>query len=107
MAVFQKNYKTWYGTELNVPRWNDIKDKYDLITDKKRDKARERLEIVITQKEKAETRVLKYQQAIIEAKTDKQKEKAEQRLAKAMEALETALKKVADTQVQYEIWLKQ
>ncbi len=107
LAVFQRNYKAWYGEELNVPRWNDIKDKYDLITDKKREKARERLEVVTAQKEKIEARVLKYQQAIIESKTDKQKEKAEQSLAKAMDSLESALKKVADAQVQYEIWVNQ
>ncbi len=107
LAVFQRNYKAWYGEELNVPRWNDIKDKYDLITDKKREKARERLDVVTAQKEKIEARVLKYQQAIIESKTDKQKEKAEQSLAKAMDSLESALKKVADAQVQYEIWVNQ
>jgi gas vesicle protein len=107
LAVFQRNYKAWYGEELNVPRWNDIKDKYDLITDKKREKARERLEVVTAQKEKIEARVLKYQQAIIESKTEKQKEKAEQSLAKAMDSLESALKKVADAQVQYEIWINQ
>lgn len=107
LAVFQRNYKAWYGEELNVPRWNDIKDKYDLIIDKKREKARERLEVVTAQKEKIEARVLKYQQAIIESKTDKQKEKAEQSLAKAMDSLESALKKVADAQVQYEIWVNQ
>ena len=101
--VFQRNYKAWYGEELNVPRWNDIIDKYDLI----REKARERLEVVTAQKEKIEARVLKYQQAIIESKTDKQKEKAEQSLAKAMVSLESALKKVADAQVQYEIWVNQ
>ena len=107
LAVFQRNYKAWYGEELNVPRWNDIKDKYDLITDKKRDKAREKLEVVTAQKEKIEARVLKYQQAIIESKTDKQKEKAEQSLAKAMDSLESALKKIADAQVEYEIWANQ
>lgn len=107
LAVFQRNYKAWYGEELNVPRWNDIKDKYDLITDKKREKARERLEVVTAQKEKIEARVLKFQQAIIESKTDKQKEKAEQSLAKAMDSLELALKKVADAQVQYEILVNQ
>ena len=107
LAVFQRNYKAWYGEELNVPRWNDIKDKYDLITDKKREKARERLEVVTAQKEKIEARVLKYQQAIIESKTDKQKERAEQNLAKAMASLESALKKVADAQVQYDIWVNQ
>ena len=107
LAVFQRNYKAWYGEELNVPRWNDIKDKYDLITDKKREKARERLEVVTAQKEKIEARVLKHQQAIIESTTDKQKEKAEQSLAKAMNSLESALKKVADAQVEYEIWVNQ
>lgn len=107
LAVFQRNYKAWYGEELNVPRWNDIKYKYDLITDKKREKARERLEVVTAQKEKIEARVLKYQQAIIESKTDKQKERAEQNLAKAMASLESALKKVADAQVQYDIWVNQ
>ena len=107
LAVFQRNYKAWYGEELNVPRWNDIKDKYDLITDKKREKTRERLEVVTAQKEKIEARVLKYQQAIIESKTDKQKERAEQNLAKAMASLESALKKVADAQVQYDIWVNQ
>ena len=107
LAIFQRNYKAWYGEELNVPRWNDIKDKYDLITDKKREKARERLEVVTAQKEKIEARVLKYQQAIIESKTDKQKEKAEQNLAKAMNSLESALKKVADAQVEYEIRVNQ
>ena len=59
------------------------------------------------QKEKKEARVLKYQQAIIEAKTDKQKERAEQNLEKAMDSLESALKKVADAQVQYEILINQ
>ena len=51
--------------------------------------------------------MLKYQQAIIEAKTDKQKERAEQNLEKAMDSLESALKKVADAQVQYEIFINQ
>lgn len=107
LAVFLRNYKAWCGEELNVPRWNDIKDKYDLVTDKKREKAREKLELVILQKQKIEARVLRYQQDIIEARTEKQKEKAEQGLEKAMNSLETALQKVADAQVQYEVWINQ
>lgn len=107
LTKFQKNYKAWHGRELNVPRWNDIKDKYNLITDKKREKAKERLLAITIQKEKIEERVIKWQQAVIEAKTDKQKEKAEQNLAKAMKTLEAALKKVADAQAQYDIWINQ
>lgn len=100
LAIFQKNYKTWYGKELNIPRWNDIKDKYNLVADKKIEKAKEKLEKATIQKEKIEARVLKYQQAAIEAKTDKQKEKAEQNLAKAIDSFKSALKKVADAQAQ-------
>ncbi|MGN0245991.1 MAG: NgoBV family restriction endonuclease [Lachnospiraceae bacterium] len=103
LTVFQKNYKAWRGEELNVPRWNDIKDKYDLVTDRKREMAKEKLYLSISQKQKIEDRVLRYQQDIIEARTEKQKEKAEQGLAKAMRALEAALQKVADAQVQYDI----
>lgn len=107
LTVFQKKYKDWYGKELNVPRWNDIKDKYDLVADKKRDRAKRIFEKAVSQKEIKEARVLKYQQAIIEAKTDKQKEKAEQNLAKAMISLESALKKVAEAQTLYEIYIHQ
>lgn len=106
LAVFQKNYKSRNGIELNIPRWNDIKDKYDLVTDKKKEKAREMLESAIEQKQKMEARVLKYQQDIIEARTEKQKEKAETGLVKAMSSLEKSLKKVADAQAQYDYWMK-
>ena len=102
LAVFQRNYKAWSGVELDVPRWNDIKDKYDLVTDKKRETARKDLEKAVCQKQKVEERVLKYQQNQIEARTDKQREKAEQGLAKAMIALEAALQKVADAKVKYD-----
>ena len=107
LTVFQKKYKDWYGKELNVPRWNDIKEKYDLAADKKRERAKRTFEKAVSQKEIKEARVLKYQQAIIEAKTDKQKEKAEQNLAKAMISLESALKKVAEAQTLYEIYIHQ
>ena len=102
LAVFQKNYKAWCGKELSIPRWVDIKDKYDLVSHKKKEKAREKLESIINQKQKIEARVLKYQQSIIEARTVKQKEKAEQCLEKAMRSLEKVLQKVAETQVEYD-----
>ena len=105
LAVFQKNYKARNGVELNVPRWNDIKDKYDRVTDKKREKAMERLEIATNQKQKIEARVLRYQQEIIEARTDKQKAKAEEGLKKAMNSLERALKKLADAQVEMDLFI--
>ncbi len=98
LAVFQRNYKVHYGTELNIPRWNDIKDKYDLVADKKRRKALEMLETAMILKQKMEARVLKYQQSIDAATTAKQKEQAEIGFKKAMDALENSLKKLADAQ---------
>lgn len=106
LAVFQKNYKARNGVELNVPRWNDIKDKYDRVTDKKREKAMKRLEIATNQKQKIEARVLRHQQEIIEARTDKQKAKAEENLKKAMSSLEAALKKLADAQAECDLFGK-
>lgn len=106
LTVFQRNYKAWKGVELNIPRWNDIKDKYDFVSDKKKEKACEKLELAMIQKQKIEARVLKYQEELIEAKTDKQKEKAEQGLKKALDSLEKALNKVNEAQMQYDIWVK-
>lgn len=110
----KKRIFEWEEIEIQILLiYNDLEEevwllgKYDLVTDKKREKARERLEVVTAQKEKIEARVLKYQQAIIESTTDKQKERAEQGLSKAMSSLEVALKKVADAQVQYDMWINQ
>lgn len=102
LAVFQKNYKKWRGTELNIPRWSDIKDKYDLVTDKKRERAKKKFLDAEAQKEKNEARVLKHQQGIIEAKTDRQKEKAVERLENAMKALEKSLRKMTEAKAEYD-----
>ena len=75
LAVFQRNYKAWYGEELNVPRWNDIKDKYDLVTDKKREKARGRLELVTIQKEKLKQECLNINKPLLKQKQISRKKK--------------------------------
>lgn len=49
LSKFQRNYKAYYGRELDVPRWKDIKDRYDL----KSQREKEKLE---ADKERAETR---------------------------------------------------
>ncbi len=104
LAVFQRNYKQWKGVELQIPRWNDIKDKYDLVSDKKREKAKEKYQTALTKKQTIEMRVLRYQQEAIEARTDKQKSKAEERLSKAKVSLEAALKKLAEAKVERDTW---
>lgn len=106
LSVFQKNYKSWYGKELEIPRWNSIKDKYDLVTRKKREKAYQNLEFARNRKQKVEARVQKYQQNIIEARTDKQKERAEIHLAKALNALDTASQKLSDAQTKYDFLIQ-
>lgn len=102
LAKFQRNYKAYYGHELNIPRWKDIKDKYDLLSEKKIIKARELLEITQKNKQKTEERVLKLQQKIIEARTDKQRESANTSLIKAQEQLESAIHKLEKAQEEYD-----
>lgn len=106
LAKFQRNYKTRYGYELNIPRWNDIKNKYDLVSEKKIEKAHELLQIAKGNKEKAEERVLKYQQNIIEARTEKQEETAKINLAKARQQFELAVQKFEKAQKQYDYLIR-
>ncbi len=102
LSKFQRNYKARYGVELNVPRWNDIKDKYDKVTDKKIEKAKLELAKALDRKQKADGRVLKFQQQLIEARTDKQKNSANDGLSKAITALESANDKLDSAQAAYD-----
>lgn len=102
LSKFQRNYKARNGVELNVPRWNDIKDKYDNVPDKKAEKAKEELQQAINRKEKADTRVLKYQQKIIEAKTNTQKTSAGENLKRALEAQRLANEKYETAKKMYD-----
>lgn len=98
LSKFQKNYKARNGVELNVARWHDIKDKYDNVSDKKIEKLKIELQKARCRKQKADERVLKYQQKTIEAKTDKQKISAEEGLTKALTTLKIANDKYEELQ---------
>lgn len=98
LSKFQRNYKARNGIELNVPRWNDIKDKYDLVTNKKIEKVKSNLEKAMAHRSKVNDRVLKYQQKLIEARTDRQRIAANDSLIKAKEALEAADQKLEAAQ---------
>lgn len=93
LSKFQRNYKSIYGRELNIPRWSDIKDKYDVVSVRRLGKATDELIKAEEQIEKSKARVLKYETALEKAKTDKQKQKAEEALQKAEIALEKAIVK--------------
>lgn len=103
LEKFQRNYKARYGHELNVPRWKDIKDKYDLASEKKIEKTNELLERAKNNKQKIEARVLRYQQMSIEARTDRQRENASTNLLKAEKQLEAAIRKLEKVQEQYDL----
>lgn len=106
LAVFQKNYKARNGVELNVPRWNDIKDRYNLVVNKKIEKLVKRLEGAKIQYSKIEMRVLKYKQALNEAKTDRQKFKAEEGLKKAEELLDNSLNNLLELKSEYDLLIR-
>lgn len=107
LPIFQRNYKARNGVELNVPRWNDIKDKYDIGTDRKKERLQLNLESAEQRKAAAEVRVLTVQQKIIEASTDKQKDKAEAQLIKAKEALEKAKEKYNNAKQRFDEFIEQ
>ena len=86
-----------------MPRWKDIKDKYDLASEKKIEKTNELLERAKNNKQKIEVRVLRYQQMSIEARTDRQRENASTNLLKAEKQLEAAIRKLEKVQEQYDL----
>lgn len=99
LSKFQRNYRAIYGRELNIPRWSDIKDKYDVVSVRRLEKATDELVKAEEQIEKSQARILKYETAIEEARTDKQKQNAVEGLKKAKIALEKAIQKKEAAQI--------
>lgn len=102
LAKFQRNYKSRNEHELNVPRWSDIKDKYDLVAGRKIEKVKEALEGAKKNATEIEEKIRKYQQEMIEAATDKKREKANDALLKAKARLEKARAKLDEAMTQYD-----
>ena len=96
LSKFNKAYKARYGKELNVPRWNDIKDKYDVGSIRRYERAVVTLTKTEESLKKCEERVLNWAQKLSNAKTEKQKIKAEESLKKANISLETTQNKVEE-----------
>ncbi len=103
LPIFQRNYKARNGTELDVPRWNDIKDKYDVGTVRKKEKVRLELESAEQRKTAAEARILIVQHKLIESTTEKQREKAEVQLINAKKAFEKAKEKYNKAKEKYDV----
>lgn len=93
LSKFQRNYRNRYGKELNVPRWSEIKDKYDVVSVRRFEKAMLELQKVEQKIEKEEARAARYREAVDVAKTEKQLQKAEENLSKAEISLEKAIEK--------------
>lgn len=94
LSLFQKNYKDRNGKKLDVPRWKDIENKYDLKAIRKLEKAKEDLQKAESNVKKILDRIAKKEENLMNAKTDKQKQKAEEELIKAKKALTNANEKV-------------
>lgn len=95
---FLRNYKDYKGVDLDIPRWNDIKDKYDLKTIRKKQKALEKKEKAKSKQEQQNERVKNLLIKLAEAKNSgniKKIEKAEADVLKAQEALKKAEENLA------------
>lgn len=90
LSKFQRNYKARYGKELVIPRWAEIKDKYDIISVRRLEKATLELQKIEKTVEILEERLDMYTATLKNARTSKQKEKAADSIEKAKAALEQA-----------------
>ena len=76
------------------------------MVNKKIEKLVKRLEGAKIQYSKIEMRVLKYKQALNEAKTDRQKFKAEEGLKKAEELLDNSLNNLLELKSEYDLLIR-
>lgn len=93
LSKFQRNYKSRYGRELNVSRWSEIKDQYDMVSVRRFENATCELNKAEEKVAYMSARVTKYTAAVENARTDKQKEKASSNLEKANASLAKAIQK--------------
>ena len=104
LSKFQRNYKSRYGKELDVPRWSEIKDKYDVASVRRFEKAMLELQKIEQRIEKEEAKVERYREDLSMAKTEKQLQKASENLNKAGISLEKAMKKRDEVKVKVEMY---
>lgn len=103
-SAFLKNYKKETGKELVIPRWHDIKDKYDLKAKRKRARAEEerkdaaeKLKLAMVKLHEAKQGFMKAENSGTEkqiAMARKRVQNAEEKAAKAKAGLEKAEEKI-------------
>lgn len=94
---FLISYQDYYGISLNIPRWNDIKDSFDVKTKRKLAKAKGNLEKAENRKDKSDERVKKLLEILAKAKIDGDRakiKKAEADVIKAESTLREAQEKL-------------
>ncbi len=97
---FLRNYKSYKGVDLDIPRWNDIKGKYDLKSKRNKEKALEAIVKAEDKKTLLMERLTKLIQGLNEAKDSgniKKVKKAETDIIKARESLQKAEEKLQKT----------
>jgi GNAT superfamily N-acetyltransferase len=60
LTKFKRNYKATFGVELDIPRWNSIKDKYDMKSVRIKEKAQEDVSKAEEALQKAKGRLLPF-----------------------------------------------
>lgn len=95
LTKFKRNYRATFGVELDIPRWNSIKDKYDMKSVRIKEKAQEDVNKAEEALQKAKDKLNDSQKKLEAAKTDKQKEKALAAIEKAKEKVSACENKVA------------
>jgi type II restriction enzyme len=95
---FIKNYRNYYGKDIFIPRWNEIKDKYDMKAIRKHNKALEEKENATEQFLKWDKRIVEISAMLEQTLSDSKHKKLESELEKAKEQKKKASEKIENAQ---------
>jgi type II restriction enzyme len=95
---FIKNYRSYYGNDIVIPRWNEIKDKYDMKAIRKHNKAIEEKENAIEQFLKWDKKIVEISEKLEQTLSDSKHKKLENELEKAKEQKKKASEKIENAQ---------
>ncbi len=104
LSKFQRNYKARYGKELDVPRWPLIKDNYDLVSVRRKEKATEELNIISSKVDECIKRINYYITQLKSARTEKKVADFQEKLYHAKERLKKYEQKKQEAQRRVDLY---
>lgn len=96
LSILKKKYKSLTGIDLNIHRWDEIKEQYNAKAERKKAKVTAERDNALKKVNKAKEKVNKYKKELSNAQSPNQQ--AQKRLSTAQASLEKAQKKLKKVQ---------